>query len=66
MTDKELTQLILNSISRLESKVDDLRSEVSELRTESELIKRDKKWAQWIIGIVSSGLTFILTLWVKG
>jgi hypothetical protein len=66
MTDRELTQLILNSISKLEGKVDDLREEVASLRTESELIKRDKKWAQWIIGAVSSIFTFFLTTWFKG
>jgi hypothetical protein len=66
MTDRELTQLILNSISKMEAKLDDLRSEVANLRTEAELVKRDKKWAQWVVGVISSGFTFFLTTWFKG
>jgi outer membrane murein-binding lipoprotein Lpp len=62
MGDNELTQLILSALSKLESKVDRLTSDVAELRTEAELIKRDRSWAKWVIGFVSSGLTLLISI----
>jgi tetrahydromethanopterin S-methyltransferase subunit F len=65
MSDKELTQLILNALSNLERKVDSLKEEVADLRTEAELIKRDKSWGKWLAGIVGSALTLIISIYMR-
>jgi hypothetical protein len=62
MSDKELIQLILASLNKLDNKLDTLTEEVSNLKIEAELIKRDKVWARYMAGIVGGGISIVASL----
>ena len=52
--------LLIKTLERLESKIESLNDTVGELSTEVALLKRDKAWARWLIGIASSVSTLVL------
>ena len=62
MSDKELIQLILASLNKLDNKLDMLTEEVSNLKLEAELIKRDKAWTKYLAGIVGGGISIVASL----
>ncbi len=52
-------------IRDLRSDIKDLTQAVSQLSTEIALIKRDKVWGKWLIGVISSFATLALNFLIS-
>ncbi len=65
MSDNEAHQIILELLTRLDTKLDTLSKTVSTLSTEVALLKRDKAWQKYIAGAVGSAVTLVITFIVK-
>ena len=49
-----------DDIRDLRSDIKELTHAVAQLATEIALIKRDRVWAKWLIGIASSAITLMI------
>ena len=60
-----MCQMSQDDIRDLRADIKDLTKAVSELATEVALLKRDKAWARWVIGIISSGTTLLISTYLN-
>ena len=59
MSAGEAHQIILDLLSKLETKLDNMEKSMHNLDKKVALIERDKAWGRWLVGATSSVLTLI-------
>jgi hypothetical protein len=65
MSDSEFKQLLLQTLTKLDDKLDEISKEVAGLSTEIALLKRDKAWTKYLAGVVGGGISLALSMLLK-
>lgn len=61
MSENEAHQIILDLLTKLETKLDNMEKSMHNLDKKVALIERDRAWGRWLIGGTSSIFTLILS-----